>query len=278
MKQAILAVACVLSLLSSCSSAAHPRHGGVRSGAYTLELVDESGRVLRTFNHNGRTYVLGAAGQRYLMRIHNHSGRRIEVVASVDGRDVVDGQPAAVTKRGYLVDAHGQMTIDGFRTSLDKVAAFRFSKVAKSYAALMGDARDVGVIGVAVFSERYVPPPAPPPYYSEGYGGRAPSAPSADSMGAPEQEAPRAQSRAEKRSGLGTQFGEEHTSHVTHVEFVRASSQPETVMSLRYNDRRGLMALGIDVDGPRVSQNELWMRETAEPFRAYAQPPPGWNR
>jgi hypothetical protein len=277
--------------LAVSSAWAHSREGGVRSGAYTLELIDESGRALRTYQHQGRTYVLGAKGQRYLLRIHNHSAGRIEIVASVDGRDVVDGRTARTDKRGYIVDPYSEMVIDGFRTSEQTVAAFRFSNVSASYASQMGDARDVGVIGVAVFSERYVPPPPPPePYYHRddrisqrgAPASEAPSA-SADASGASREEtasrAPSMQKKSE-RPGLGTQFGEEHSSHVSRVEFVRASTQPGTVMSLRYNDRRGLIALGIDVDGARTARNELWLREQAQPFRGngYAQPPPNWMR
>jgi hypothetical protein len=44
--------------------------------------------------------------------------------------------------------------IDGFRQSDDQVAAFRFAKVRDSYAARRGDARNVGVIGIAFFAER----------------------------------------------------------------------------------------------------------------------------
>jgi hypothetical protein len=49
---------------------------------------------------------------------------------------------------------HANLEIDGFRQSDDQVAAFRFSKVRDSYAAQRGEARNVGVIGIAFFAER----------------------------------------------------------------------------------------------------------------------------
>ena len=61
--------------------------------------------------------------------------RRVEAVVSVDGLDAVDGKPASVGKRGYMIPAFGDVTIDGWRTSLSTVAAFRFSSVRDSYAA-----------------------------------------------------------------------------------------------------------------------------------------------
>ena len=83
-----------LAVLAACAdpSLALARSGAARSGPFTLELLDGSGSVLPTFQHRGRTYVLGALGERYQVRVRNGSGQRVEVVVSVDGRDVVDGQ------------------------------------------------------------------------------------------------------------------------------------------------------------------------------------------
>jgi hypothetical protein len=236
-----------------------------RSGPYSIELVDEAGGVLPTFQHRGRTYVLGTLGQRYLVRVRNASGRRAEVVVSVDGRDVVDGRPSAWEKRGYLVEPHGEVAIDGYRLNEDAVAAFRFSSVPRSYASRMGDARDVGVIGVAVFPER-------PQRYAPPLAGSAPAgAPPSAALG---------DSRRAERPGIGTEFAEEHGSRVQRVSFERASSRPDAVLTLRYDDRQGLLALGIDVDGRGwSSSDDSSLREAADPFRrnSFAEPPPGWR-
>jgi hypothetical protein len=306
-----IAVALALALAAAGPAAA--QEVPARWGPYSVDLVDESGRVLPTFEHRGRSYVLGALGQRYLLRVRNASARRVEVVASVDGRDVVDGRRAGFEKRGYVVAPYGEVTIDGYRLSQASVAAFRFSSVPRSYAARKGDARDVGVVGVAVFPERwpvYAPPPYPvPPPYPYPYPG-APwnGAPGARSGAAPEPSEGRAEAQrapappsageapladrgsgaplgaapAPHRPGLGTEFGEEHESRVDEVSFARASARPEAVLTLRYDDRPGLLALGIDVDGGRwASGEERRLRETARPFRSepgYCEPPPGWAR
>jgi hypothetical protein len=285
---AALAVAAAAALLASPSLAcAAPRPGPARSGPWSVELVDEGGRALPTFRHQGRTFVLGERGQRYLLRVRNESGARIEVVASVDGRDVIDGRPAAVEKRGYLVDPYGEVTIDGFRLGLDSVAAFRFSSVSRSYAARTGDARDVGVIGVAIFPERERP--LVRPYAGEDELAMNEGRRSADRGGAaeaPSAAGPPAASRvpgpgirSEPRPGLGTEFGEQHASAVREVPFERASPSPAAVLSVRYDDRAGLARLGIDVDGAYARRDDRWLREHAQPFRSsYAQPPPGWER
>lgn len=123
-------------------------------GAVTIRLVDDSGSTLPTFSAGGRSYVMGNDGARYVIRIQNQSSVRFEAVATVDGLDVIDGQPGSFQKRGYLVGPWSTLEIDGFRRSEDQVAAFRFGRVRDSYAARRGSDRNVGVIGVAIFHER----------------------------------------------------------------------------------------------------------------------------
>jgi hypothetical protein len=279
------ALAFAAALLACASSPARAREGPASRGPYSMEVVDEHGRGLAAFEHRGRTWVLGRLGERYLLRVRNGSGRRVEVVASVDGRDVVDGRPASFEKRGYLVEPWGELTIDGFRLSRDAVAAFRFSSVPDSYAARMGDARDVGVVGVAIFPERERRVVRPPRL---GLGRGEPGGRSADARdgAAPapaEEEAPASASpkaRAEERPGLGTAFGEEHGSHVEYVAFQRESQRPATTLTVRYDDERGLAAQGIDVSGGGwVWRDDARRRQTARPFPgAFAEPPPGWRR
>ena len=103
----------------------------------------------------GKKYgLVGKAGGRYSILLTNQSDSRLEFVASVDGVDVIDGKPASLNKSGYVVPPGQSVRIDGFRRSLNEVAAFRFSAVRESYAEKKyGDAANVGVIGIAVFAE-----------------------------------------------------------------------------------------------------------------------------
>lgn len=127
-------------------------HAG--DGSLAVALVDEAGRTLPGFTAGGRSLVIGEDGQRYRIVVRNGTTARFEVVASVDGLDVIDGHPADPNRRGYIVDPHGVLVIDGFRTSDEAVAAFRFGAVADSYAAQSSGDRNVGVIGLAIFAER----------------------------------------------------------------------------------------------------------------------------
>jgi hypothetical protein len=127
----------------------------VGAGLVKMGLRDESGRLCPGFVAGKRSVVVGQVGHRYSIMLHNNTDRRMEVVLSVDGLDVLDGKAASFEKRGYILDAHGDLEIDGFRRSIDAVAAFRFGSVRGSYAGQKyGDTRNVGVIGVALFHEK----------------------------------------------------------------------------------------------------------------------------
>jgi hypothetical protein len=134
-------------------------------------------------------------------------------------------------------------------------------------------------------SDAAPPPSASPPRDAAGESGSG-----AYGKGSSRSEAPYAQ---RNRSGLGTEYGEAVQSPIYEVEFVRANpSTPTAVLGARYNDREGLLALGIPVDSyyDQTCYNgygyggydEGDLRRTADPFpvtdRRFAAPPPGWQR
>jgi hypothetical protein len=241
-----------------------------------MELVDEATQPLPTFAQQGRRFVLGMTGDRYFIRIVNPTPVRVEAVVSVDGLDAIDGRPANLSKRGYLIAPYGDVTIDGWRTSLDAVAAFRFSSVRDSYAGRTGHDRNVGVIGVAFFRERPRVVWQPTQSASRAAPAAPPSAADAEA-GASKGAAGAAPSpRPESRPGLGTQFGEAHQSYVEEVSFERADATPMNVVELRYDDHEGLVARGIAIPPRDAREAEGERRDRAEPFPGvrFAQPPP----
>ncbi len=129
-----------------------------RDAPYELEIIDKHGRTVPTHELDGRFYVEGSVGKRYIIRVTNPTNHRVEAVVSVDGLDVIDGETADYTsKRGYVVPAGGEVRIEGFRVSTAAVATFRFSSVGDSYAGRKGKPRNVGVIGLVVFEEKEQP-------------------------------------------------------------------------------------------------------------------------
>ena len=130
---------------------------GLAQSGVVISLRDGQGRMLSGYQAGGKSFAVGDAGDRYTVWLENRTPARFEVIVSVDGLDVMDGQAASFQKRGYLLQPHASLEIDGFRQSEATVAAFRFGSVRNSYAARKGDDRNVGVIGVALFHERGVP-------------------------------------------------------------------------------------------------------------------------
>ncbi|MCB9535154.1 MAG: hypothetical protein H6704_02740 [Myxococcales bacterium] len=220
--------------------------------AWAVELVDAFGRALPTYRQGDAAWVEGRYGERYAVRVQNRSDRRIEAVITVDGRDVVSGAPGDFrSQRGYVVEPHDSVTIEGFRQSHDNVATFRFTDPGDSYAGRLGAGSNIGVIGVAVFTDAapvaLAPPPAPP---HVGWGGTdgerdevAPrkSAPAAEAQGAPSV----ADRGAARPGNLGTRYGETRHAPSVEVEFRRSSEQPKAVLGVYYDDREGLVARGI---------------------------------
>lgn len=136
---------------------------GMQAAAGSLVEWGVKGKFgfLPTYKEYGynRRLVAGENNSNYTIVVHNRSKSALEIVASVDGLDVNDGKPASYSKPGYIVEPGRTLEIDGFRTSTSTVAAFKFSSVANSYANLRhGDTRNVGVIGIAVFTQKGVNP------------------------------------------------------------------------------------------------------------------------
>lgn len=124
-----------------------------------IELSVHSDRqALPLVRDGNRYYLQGRAGSAYQLVYRNQSGNTYEIVASVDGLDVISGQPASRESGGYVLQPHDTLTIEGFRKSDDAVASFIFTKPHDAYAAHTpaGDVRNTGIIGTAVY-ELYDP-------------------------------------------------------------------------------------------------------------------------
>ena len=266
--------------------------GGARAEAEMVDLrvVDrDTGQEMPVWRHGGRMFVAGEQGARYSLRIANRTDGRVLVVMSVDGVNIISGETARYDGRGYVLGPYGTYDINGWRKSETEVAAFAFTALPHSYAALTGRPGDVGVIGMAVFKERprqeisplaVTPPPPPPPPISRapspkaGAGAlREPS--DAASAGAPPPplpippvQKPSAQAEsaapanradnsalAKRDEKLGTAHGasEWSVSHV--VSFVRATSYPQLIRQIEYDSYSNLSAAGV-IPRPRPPRPE----------------------
>src|SRR5258706_578015 len=56
---------------------------------------------------------------------------------------------------------------------------------------------------------------------------------------------------------------------------------PSALLGVRYNERDGLLAMGVNVDGDGASYDDSYTRRSAQPFpvseQRYAAPPPAWD-
>lgn len=240
----------------------------------TVSLESAGGMALPTVRHHGTTFVAGIPGERYMIRIANNTGDRLEVVVSVDGRDVLTGRLGDFTRqRGYVVEPFGSVVIDGFRRSLDHVAAFRFSDVADSFTGLSGTPQHAGIIGVAVFKERIAHHHHNRPLARAERSADAPApstrAPSkkgkADTARHRDMEAPRQE--------IGTEFAETRLSRVREVTFVRRNAmRPDMRMTLRYDTAESLAARGVPIEPAFAAdpvQADAWPAA-----REFTAPPP----
>lgn len=127
----------------------------VADGAVEFSVLGARGTPLRlTPTSGGDLRLQGRSGDLYRLAFSNRGRRTVEVVATVDGLDVLNGRPGTISNRGYVVRPGEMLVIEGFRKSADEVAAFRFSAPDDAYAANtpQGDPRNIGVIGVALFT------------------------------------------------------------------------------------------------------------------------------
>lgn len=127
----------------------------------TLKLLVNDKPVV-TYGHNGRTYVEAREGSEFTLRLKNNTASRVEAVVSVDGLSVLDGEPATISSRGYILAAYQSYDVVGWRKDLGSCARFVFSSRGESYAAKTGQPRDIGVIGLMAWKEKVVPLPPPP--------------------------------------------------------------------------------------------------------------------
>ena len=219
----------------------------------TVEILDRSeGRVLPTYWHQGRRYVVGKPGNEYAIRVRNPSGGRVLAVMSVDDVNVISGDSASPSQSGYVLAPGETADIAGWRKSMSRTAAFYFTALPDSYAARTGRLENVGVIGVALFRER-VRPIALDQLQRKDAVAEPRSAPAPGAAGAARDAATEslAQSPPER---LGTGHGRSETSYASYTQFERASEAPSETIAIYYDSYENLLAQGVPVAVPPVAR------------------------
>lgn len=122
-----------------------------------------NGRSIKLYSHEGQLWAEGRKGSEFELEFVNKTNTRVEIVPSVDGLSVMDGNPCGVDSDGYLVEAHSSIRIPGWRLNNNNVAAFVFKDKENSYISQIGGdvKKSAGVIGFMVFEEKVVQKPKP---------------------------------------------------------------------------------------------------------------------
>ncbi len=256
-----LAALALLTLTAASAAAALVDVDVVSDARGTLPLYRAGSRGHGTH----RSWLEARKGERYGIRIRNHTARRIAVVVAVDGRNIISGERSDLRgdERMYVLAPYESTTYDGWRTARDTVNRFYFTEPGDSYAAVFGDQSAMGVIAVAVYRE------AGPPRTAQTER-HAPAAPPgmeqrADVLGG----AARGLAPEPKGKSAGTGFGEEADSPSIRVAFAPEARAAERHF-LKYEWRDTLCRKGI-VDC-RWSGNRFWDDARYAPY------PPGRHR
>jgi hypothetical protein len=247
---------------------------GVGSLARVTVIDRTAGRELPVHWKAGQAYVVGQPGNEYQVRVRNVAGEDLLAVVSVDGVNVLSGQTASVSQGGYVVGSYASLDVAGWRTSLERIAAFYFTTLADSYATRTGRPDNLGVIGVALFKRKPPEPVASEPWraapFAKDEAARAPatSAPSprrqADSSAG--NEAGASHERKLAQPSIGTGYGRSERSAVRWTEFERSTPHPLETIAIRYDSHANLVAMGV-IAVPRSPREP-------DPFPGFVTPPP----
>ncbi|MCK5809838.1 MAG: hypothetical protein KAH00_02055 [Cocleimonas sp.] len=234
----------------------NPHYSPVR-----VDIIDDSGKVFRQINTGTRAsgvkraYVQAKRGKRYSLRLRNLSDRRVGVVIAVDGRNILTGKKSWLGKQEkmYILNPYETSTYKGWRTAKHRVNRFFFTSTSNAYANAWKDGSAMGVIALAVYSEK------PRVRYrhnqSNSFSNRASPTPLAEA------------------DETGTGFGREEYSPTVKVHF-KPQNQATVKHFYKYEWRSTLCQRGIIKchDRPRKPNNRFWPNESYAPY------PPGMNR
>ena len=239
-----------------------------------------------------RRYFQAFRGRNYSLAVTNQTGRRVGVLISVDGLNVVSGERSHLSHNEamYVLDPYERAVIRGWRTSLKDVRRFVFVDEQRSYAERTGQANgDMGWIRVLSFEE-VRPRILDEPRVRRGqddwnerqpYGSNEPreegdskaerrdsAAPSTEPNDRGRQQKLGAESfhsQPAPESNPGTGWGQRSWDPVQRTVFLAAAWATDQV-AMRYEYASGLRALGIFPRGERT-----WQRERGE--LSFAKPP-----
>lgn len=245
-----------------------------------LELL-VNGKPVQEFNHKGKTFVESRIGTQYTLKLRNNSWQRVLAVISVDGVNVISGEPESKDGPGYIIPAFQAIDVNGFRQDLDSVGTFKFTQKSRSYCNEKGLEGNNGVIGVAFFAE--ILPELQPWYIKSSNSINKGFPKTSDWYHEPTTYHTYSSNSSERcvssnycstsevndAFGVGTTWGEQKQDKVVESTFNKGNLIQELV--LYYASMKGLQKLGV----PVKKTKELAFPQA---FPGFCKPPRGWNK
>ena len=235
------------------------------------------------YYHNGSVWIEGREGNSYVVDLRNNTSQRALFILSVDGLDVLSGNPAGPNSSGYVIAPYTTISVPGWKLNNQQAAEFFFSRSKDSYVnSIGGSTANTGVIGAMIFSEAVL-------YTSVGVANTNPIWwPALNTSTTPVDVQSTSTTRRVDISKnvtaaqnyisqeVGTGFGNSVDWNTSSMTFQRSNpTQPDTILAVYYNTAKNLEKMGIQL---RSRNNVGYM---ANPFPTYSsscQPPPGWYK
>lgn len=121
---------------------------------YELSVVVD-GASVPEYRLGDRSYVEAIRGRNFTLRLRNPGPERVAVAVSVDGRNVIDAKRTTASSAAkWVLGPWEVLEIPGWQISGETARRFFFTETRSSYAAWLGDTRNVGGIEAVFFREK----------------------------------------------------------------------------------------------------------------------------
>lgn len=260
-----------------------------------LTVIDtQYNKPLPIYLFNNQYWIAGTPNKAYIMElISTLKKRRALATVSVDGINVITGEDANVLQRGYILSPNKRYKIAGWRKNIHEVATFKFVYPQYSYADQVGRSNNLGIIGMAVFSEHYPSHQLDMPdiqaesdtkhTHKHKYANNLNNLKDVNTQNT--QNNPQTM-RFETKQGLGTQHGEIKLDQSSMSSFKRSSESPNELISLRYDTVDGLVSRGVLRWVPQPANIQPYSTKPLKPIsfpkyeknKGYVPDPPQLNQ
>ncbi len=132
---------------------------------YSLEIISHhptfKNKSLRKYYVEGIETIGAWGDEPFEIKFTNHTWQKVQVKITVDGTDVLTGEPATTdpTKEMWVVNGYGTLSLKAWPEDKNGGAAFVFTSANNSVAIhTHGDLSSRGIVAAAVYTEGHVEP------------------------------------------------------------------------------------------------------------------------